>query len=986
MSQSLKALSISNIVPSYVLSEYPHFVDFMRTYYEWQTRSTVNIDSTVGSTDVSTHFYSQSTELQKPIEVVVSQNESYIVNFDDEKTFINNEGLYSFTFHDDPVVVDVDSNTGNYFFNRSINPVLTLFRGQKYFFLNESGFNLFFKEVRTTGPIDQFANVINNGTNDPNQIIEIQVDESFPSLLYYTIQGQSTVGTITIRSLPADFPIPPIEDISIHSISIIDTVFYHTEYLYNNFEDIVTINAPDQFFLRYLQDFGLEKFFSTNFRNRRALLDFLRFFRSKGTESSIKFFFKNFFDRSIEIDYPGLLVLKPSDSRFFVADQLFIRANRGLELTRNRRILGNISGAIGIIESFIFDVGRDFFKVFLQRSKTQGVFQVNEGVSILDDFNSEVEYDIEGNILGTVDNIQIEEPGVEYEIGSTISNSYLIAGFPTIIDFFIEDITHTNINQIRINDPGQNYSVGDRVIFPQPRRKTVFRFDVSSTVTNTYTVPVTYADDELYLDSITSFENARFSYFGRSYRLRVESDSTTFIIDDSFPFANEPFSFTEGELILIEVPLSNLNDPFFDSSFFHPSNSVTKNGAEGYVSKVGVGGEIREITMTNRGSGYIKRPNVNSISIIRLSESEEEEEEFTDADVSVFGANFGGLKKIREVFDVVGVAFDTDIEISRPNFSSDENAIVRLISGPYAKYGEFFEDNKGFLSDRIFIHDSFFYQDYSYVIKSDLNLSEFAELFRNLVHPAGMIFFNEFLILNVFRIKLNRGSDIANSVKTIKIKKTPALHSLKLFFNLVSISTIISKFFTTIFDRELLRSFRWSSQTFIDLYDEYGIDEGNFEIQLFENQPLSENTLIPRTTDIIYNRYQGSVSLEENVTGSGTISYSDSFDEGNFSDFQIMTGSGTDFIKEVSILDIINSGGESFLVYRVNSETELIVQRILPTIAVSLSNETFTVLQRKKTELNGAMFSELYQFGDFAPEEYDLENKGTQLSNVFVNV
>lgn len=965
----------------------------MRTYYDWQTRSTVNIDSSIGSTDVATHFFSQSTEFEREVEVVVSPNESYIVQFDDDKTYINNEGLYAYTYHNDPVCVNIDGNTGDYFFNRSFSPVLTFFRGQKYFFKNESGFRLFFKDVRTTGPVDQFPGIINNGTNDPNEIIEIDVDDSFPSLLYYTVQGQTTVGTITIRVLPTEFPLPPLQDISLHSVSFIDTIFYHPEYLYNNFEDLVTLNAPDQFFLRYLQDFGLEKFFSSNFRNRRALLDFLRFFRSKGTESSIKFFFQNFFDRSIELDYPGLLVLKSSDSRFFVSDQMFVRANRGLELTRNRRIKGDISGAIGIIETFIFDVGRDFFKVFLQRSKTQGVFQVGESVSILDDFNIDVEYDIEGNILGTIDRIEIEEPGVEYELGSTISNSYIISGISTIIEFFIEDITHTAIDKVRIDDGGQNYQVGDRVIFPQPQRKTVFQFEVTSTVSDTFNVPVVYADDPLYEDSIISFTNATLNYFGRQYRLTSDSVSTNFVIDENFPIAIDSFSFGEGELINIEVPIANLNDPFFDSSFFHPSTTVTKIGASGYVSSVGLNGEIREVTITTRGSGYIKRPSIgtNSVTIITTESTittEEEEEEIVSgvgADISVIGTNFGGLKKIRQTFDIVGVNFDSNIEIFRSNFTSEENAKVRLVSGPYAMYGEFFEDNKGFLSDRIFIHDSFFYQDYSYVIRSDLNLSEFAELYRSLVHPAGMIFFNEFLILNVFKMKLNRGSDIADSRKMIKIEKLPNIHNLKIFFDLISIQTL-STIIKTFLNRRLLRTFRWASQTFLDLYDEYGIEEGNFEMQLFDQQKLSENTFVPRETDVLYNRKFSSTFIEESVNGTGTVTYSDSFTEGNFGSFEVMTGSGTEFTKEVMKGDIITSDGEDYLVHTVTNDTEIIVQRILPSSTVSIIDESFTILQRKKSELDGATFTEMYQFGEFAPEEYDLQNRGSQLSNVFINV
>lgn len=54
-------------------------------------------------------------------------------------------------------------------------------------------------------------------------------------------------------------------------------------------------------------------------------------------------------------------------------------------------------------------------------------------------------------------------------------------------------------------------------------------------------------------------------------------------------------------------------------------------------------------------------------------------------------------------------------------------------------------DDSGKLSGRSFIQDSYFYQNYSYIIKVDKTLNEFSNIIKKLAHPAGTIMFAEFV-------------------------------------------------------------------------------------------------------------------------------------------------------------------------------------------------------------------------------------------------
>ncbi len=57
-----------------------------------------------------------------------------------------------------------------------------------------------------------------------------------------------------------------------------------------------------------------------------------------------------------------------------------------------------------------------------------------------------------------------------------------------------------------------------------------------------------------------------------------------------------------------------------------------------------------------------------------------------------------------------------------------------------------FSTNDGFISDYKKIQDSFFYQKFSYVLRTGTNTDVWKNAFNRLVHPAGFIFFGEILL------------------------------------------------------------------------------------------------------------------------------------------------------------------------------------------------------------------------------------------------
>jgi hypothetical protein len=74
--------------------------------------------------------------------------------------------------------------------------------------------------------------------------------------------------------------------------------------------------------------------------------------------------------------------------------------------------------------------------------------------------------------------------------------------------------------------------------------------------------------------------------------------------------------------------------------------------------------------------------------------------------------------------------------------------------GPIAKYPGYYTSNDGFLNDSIYIQDSYYYQDFSYVIRINQQLDQYKELLKSTIHPGGLALFGEFDIFNNFKLDI----------------------------------------------------------------------------------------------------------------------------------------------------------------------------------------------------------------------------------------
>lgn len=173
------------------------------------------------------------------------------------------------------------------------------------------------------------------------------------------------------------------------------------------------------------------------------------------------------------------------------------------------------------------------------------------------------------------------------------------------------------------------------------------------------------------------------------------------------------------------------------------------NGGKGYVSaSASITGNGSSATL---GTPTIKDGVITSVTV------KDEGQNYTVASAEVFNDEnaivpSGGLTP---------AIIRPKVTVATPGLTVDPEDVGKIqsyqvVSGGegYGAKGVFvgytqgrYTDNRGFTSDLIRLQDSYFWQKYSYVVRTGNNIDSWKYVFDKLVHPAGFIYFGEILVL-----------------------------------------------------------------------------------------------------------------------------------------------------------------------------------------------------------------------------------------------
>lgn len=137
--------------------------------------------------------------------------------------------------------------------------------------------------------------------------------------------------------------------------------------------------------------------------------------------------------------------------------------------------------------------------------------------------------------------------------------------------------------------------------------------------------------------------------------------------------------------------------------------------AQGYVSTNSTG-SIIDVTLTYAGAGYISVPNITLRS-----------------NTGSGGAVSTTLVEFNPLYEITGVVRKTGIGRSRGQWTT----------------------TRGFLNSDKYLQDSYFYQDFSYQIKSGVSFNRYNDILYNTFHISGTELFGEYLISGTNTITLS---------------------------------------------------------------------------------------------------------------------------------------------------------------------------------------------------------------------------------------
>jgi hypothetical protein len=232
-------------------------------------------------------------------------------------------------------------------------------------------------------------------------------------------------------------------------------------------------------------------------------------------------------------------------------------------------------------------------------------------------------------------------------------------------------------------------------------------------------------------------------------RMRILSGGTGYQIGDDIEFINVPGGFGFGaaanvtnvaangmitEVKFVEVPGQLIGGSGYDQFLLPRANVITTTGSGANIAVTNI-----------LGSGEILRANTDTLGAIR----------------SVFIASRGRGYE------------DANIDLTKSGNGrarANVSVIAGDIFGVFAYPGRYLNDD-GHISSYNFLQDRDYYQTFSYVIKTPLSTKEYRQAVQDLVHPAGMRMFGEYMVLDE-PANTTCPCNVSTTLKTIIVPRT----------------------------------------------------------------------------------------------------------------------------------------------------------------------------------------------------------------------
>ena len=432
-------------------------------------------------------------------------------------------------------------------------------------------------------------------------------------------------------------------------------------------------------------------------------------YRSKGSEKSFKFLFRALYNEDIDIYYPGDYVLRTSDGRW--QQDTVVRVTgltlQEAETLAGQLITGQTSGAYGRIESITETVEFGILVIELVLSNIIGTFIDTE--TVLSDGS---------NLSATI-----------YSSTGSLQNIILQ------IDFR---------NLPRGSGGGVFHRSGDLITFTSDAGSGANGVIISTDDRSAINVGITFGGSG-YVNNLPVIITGGSGYGAAAKVTGIGSLEVLSICTDTI-------------YSMQNVPL-NAGPTFVSTGANTAAVSANLAGANIYSSLISgllfsnvTTGTITQITTTNYGLNYQTLP-IGTVFNANVA----------NEDIPDGIGGFKGKNAVLDINNLPGTITAVRINVKGSAYSKNENiGIVNqsrggtinaigtpIVTGIETKAG-YYTSTKGFLSWDQRLQDSTFWQDFSYVIRSEQFVDKYRNVVKNLVHPSGTKLFGETLLVLPF--------------------------------------------------------------------------------------------------------------------------------------------------------------------------------------------------------------------------------------------
>jgi hypothetical protein len=538
-----------------------------------------------------------------------------------------------------------------------------------------------------------------------------------------------------------------------------------------NLESIRDIDDTLDSFIQYFRNELLLQIPISVLSDKRYLAKQIsELYRSKGSVKSYEFLFRILFNETPQLYFPKVDMLRVSDGKY---DQRVVLRCNEIEGDSFNLVGQTISqgSTRSVVESVIkFQVGSDIVsEITINENSTVGTFNPNSLITGLDNISGDP---ITLDLLSILTDVNIGNGGALYSVGSPVS---LLSGTGSDAQVEVTNIGYGSVNQIVIDNPGSGYTIGAELSFDNTDAG-----DINDSLVSARAI-ITDIDVDSFL-----MEDGSYLLSETRDQFDIETATTGGIkqvrlLTGGFYYKKLPIVTANGgtgaKLIaigsdigrVVKVGITNpgVNYDTPPIAIF-PVNIVVKD----IVSTFSVGDEITvaeqtlaleenvdeelllengdrivlEAQQTPIGTVYSIDPDRNLITLFPTSDRIVFEKETDDGYLlSEEGLTFvnelsGQFETNQTIVNTTGASAKI---ISGTGNHAEANGVIGGVGRTLGKFvnadGKISESSKK-------IQDSFFYQEYSYVIKVGQSIDKYRDAVKKLLHPIGLALFGEVTI------------------------------------------------------------------------------------------------------------------------------------------------------------------------------------------------------------------------------------------------